>query len=171
MRSSTVRLSITWIVGSFTFRLGFLFSIEWMSLIPCRHLKKLWFKLRINTVWFPREKKYQRGFGIRPQRRQALIYQLFTVQLHCHPSALIFFHNNILLVIDNSIPNGNFSFPSVQPVFLLGFRNAWSGLIWGTQSFSLTDRSDSLIIWDAFLINRRKNKSPFWHNTWWNECG
>lgn len=135
----------------------------------CRHLRKPWFKLRINTVWFPR-KKYQRGFGIRPQRRQAFIYQLFTVQLHCHLSTSIFFHNNILLVIDKSIPNSKSSFPNVQPVFLLGFRNAWSGLIWGTQSFSLSDLSDLLIIWHAFSIAKTKINFPFWH-TWWNKCG
>lgn len=104
------------------------------------------------------------------QNIQAFIYQLYTVQLHCHLSASIFFQNNIPLTIDKSIPNNKFSFPTVQSMLLLGFRNAWSGLIWGTQGFSLTKLSDLLITQDVFSTSKRKINSPFWQ-TWWNKRG
>lgn len=149
-------------VGGFAFKLHFLFSSEW-------HLRKSGFKLKINAVWFPRKKKkIPRRFWA--QTIQAFIYQLFTVQLHCHLSASIFSQNYISLTIDKSIPNSKFSSPSAQFVLLLGFRNAWSGLIWGAQGCSLTELSDLLITWDVFSSTERKINSPFWQ-TWWNKCG
>lgn len=142
MRNPPVRLTVT-CVGNFAFRLDFLFSSE------C-HLRKSGFKLNINGVWFPREKKKKttKKTNKKTTKRfwaqtiQAFIYQLFTAQLHCHLSASIFFQNYIPLTIDKSIPNSKFSFPSVQSMLLLGFRNACSGLGWGAQGFSLTELSD-----------------------------
>lgn len=115
-----------------------------------------------------KRKKIPRRFWA--QTIQAFIYQLFTVQLHCHLSASIFLQNYISLTIDKSIPNSKFSFPSAQSMLLLGFRNACSGLMWGAQGFSLTELSDLLITWDVFSTTERKINSPFWQ-TWWNKCG
>lgn len=141
--------------GSFTFSLSFLI-LRWVdAFATCRHLWKSCLKLRKNTVWFPR-RKYRGGLGIRPQRRQVFLYQQIAAQLRCHLSTSIFFHNNIFIITDKSIPDRKPSLPSMQPVLCWGLRNAWSCLIQGTQMFSLNNLPGLLISWDASPVTRRK---------------